>query len=100
MNFNEYQDATARTWKFGTEHTEAIKYLTMGLTGEAGEVAEWSKKTLYHGKPPGEGIVGELGDVLWYVARLAAETGYSLQQVAEMNIEKLRVRHLEKASSS
>lgn len=95
MTFDEYQDATSRTWKFGVDNSrEALSYLTMGLTGEAGEVAEYLKKFLYHHKDlPEEDLAGELGDVLWYTARLASVWGYSLGTIAEMNIEKLAARH-------
>lgn len=95
MNFNEYRQAAAGTWKFGGDsYKDALSYLTHGLTGEAGEVAEYVKKLLWHGKKPDiEGLPYELGDVLWYLDRLAALEGYTLEQIAEMNVAKLKARH-------
>lgn len=94
MSFDEYQEETARTWKFGTDDIDSIFYLGLGLNGEAGEVAEHIKKVFFHGKTFDDSALAyELGDVLWYLARLAAEGGYSLQRIAEMNIQKLRERH-------
>jgi NTP pyrophosphatase (non-canonical NTP hydrolase) len=31
----------------------------------------------------------ELGDVLWYISQLATELGFTLEEIASMNIEKL-----------
>lgn len=72
-------------------------YPTLGLVGESGEVAEKLKKIIRDkgGKPTEEDkheIAKELGDVLWYVANLAAEFGYSLSTIAQMNLEKLHSR--------
>lgn len=97
MTLNDYQEATFRTWKYGNfdnNSREALSYLTMGLTGEAGEVAEFVKKWLWHSnRKPEEDLIGELGDVLWYLARLADQWGLSLSEVAEHNLAKLAARH-------
>ena len=37
-------------------------------------------------------IVKEIGDVLWYCATLARDLGYELDDVAQMNVDKLRSR--------
>lgn len=71
----------------------AIAYVALGL-GEAGEVQGKVKKILRDDDfivtdEKREAIALELGDVLWYVARMADELGYSLQQIADKNIEKL-----------
>lgn len=67
---------------------QAIAYLTLGLTSEAGEVADLVKKNIRDGKKL-DHLPKELGDVLWYVARLCDETGYKLSDIASDNIEKL-----------
>jgi NTP pyrophosphatase (non-canonical NTP hydrolase) len=67
---------------------------TAGLTGEAGEVSDYLKKVLGHGKPLEVATVKkELGDVLWYVAALAQSFGLSLSEIATANVEKLRARY-------
>ena len=71
-----------------------LPILALGIAGEAGEVADLVKKELGHGHPRNsEKMAKELGDVLWYVAALAEEYGYSLSAVATMNIEKLKARY-------
>ena len=72
-------------------------YPTLGLTGEAGEVADKVKKVIRDrggsfDRETREAIKLELGDVLWYVAQLASELGYDLEEVAEANLQKLSSR--------
>ena len=39
-----------------------------------------------------EALAKELGDVLWYLAQLATELDLDLDEVAELNLEKLLSR--------
>ncbi|SRR3989344_6059779 len=93
MTFEEYQSESSKTAKYPDVGKNFI-YPVLGLTGETGEVAEKIKKILRDK----EGVVSdgdrqeikkELGDVLWYLSRLSAELGLSLEDVAQSNIEKL-----------
>ena len=92
--FNDYQEQTALTAKYPKE--QAINYCTLGLVGEAGEIANKVKKVIRDNRPVDEAFVAdmkaEIGDVLWYVARLAAELGISLEDVATYNMDKLLSR--------
>lgn len=66
----------------------------LGIAGEAGECADLVKKNLLHGAPRNaEKMLLELGDVLWYLAMLAARYGFTLQDVADANVEKLCKRY-------
>jgi NTP pyrophosphatase (non-canonical NTP hydrolase) len=76
---------------------ENFVYPTLGLSGEAGEVAEKIKKVIRdkEGKIDNETremIRKELGDVMWYVAQLATELDLTLDEIASANIEKLASR--------
>lgn len=95
MDFNQYQTRTLETAVYpgaGYGGRDAIEYCVLGLAGEAGEVAgKFSKvirgdKSLQDMMPT---LEAELGDVLWYVARLAAELGIPLEVLADRNIAKL-----------
>ena len=95
MNANSYQQWTLSTAIYpgaGTGNDSELSYLGLGLNGEAGEVADKIKKHLRDGKLDIGGIVYELGDVCWYVARLAESLGYSLEDVLEINHSKLESR--------
>lgn len=92
---NEYQKEAVKTADFPEKYKMIIT--SLGLNGEAGEVAEKVKKLLRDNN--GElddahrmGIVKELGDVLWYLAVLAHELGFTLQEVANVNIHKIQSR--------
>jgi len=96
MTFQEYQEESRKTAIYPNKDNNFI-YPTLGLAGEAGEVAEKIKKVLRDGNgivsdEKREEITKELGDVLWYVANLAKELKVSLEDVAQKNLEKLQSR--------
>ena len=96
MNFNEYQKLTERTAPKEGEMSRELRIATygLGLTGEAGEVAELIKKEVGHKHPADPlKILKELGDDLWYLTRIAAEYGHTLEEVAIANIAKLEERY-------
>ena len=90
MTLNEYQDEAKQTR--GTQCDRL--YLGVKLLEEASEASQPVIKEHYHGKAVDVShLMDELGDVLWYIATLADDFGWSLQDVAEYNIQKLRNRH-------
>ena len=67
------------------------------MTGEAGEVAEKVKKVIRdknckYDENTKQEIAKEIGDVMWYIASLCYELGYSMDEVAQMNLDKLTSR--------
>ena len=95
MHFNEYQEKAKSTDIYPPEHY--INCHSFGLFSEAGEIAGKLKKINRDdkGKISNEKrveIAHELGDVQWYIARLAEDLGYDLEDIAIMNIEKLSDR--------
>jgi len=73
----------------GSGNTLALSYCALGLTGESGEYSEKVKKLIRDGKLDKPLALKELGDVLWYLTASANELGYTLTDVAEVNIVKL-----------
>ena len=98
MTFDEYQQFAKSTAVYPDEYK--VIYPTLGLTGEAGEVAEKVKKyirdgiNISFGLTPSEteNLKKELGDVLWYVSALASDLDISLEDIAETNVSKLTSR--------
>ena len=76
--------------KILTKDQERLVENTLGLVGEAGEVAEKIKKLIRdNNKYANEEIMKELGDVVFYATALANIYGRGLQEVLELNIQKL-----------
>ena len=97
MKFEEYQ-SEARSTALYPKRLNNLEYPTLGLAGEAGEVANIVKKIQRdHGGVINEEIKGklkdELGDVLWYISACADELGLTLTEIAAFNVEKLSKRH-------
>ncbi len=82
---NEYQEKCKSTAIYPKK--DAIAYLSLGLVSEAGEVAGKVKKQIRDGTV--SNVASEIGDVLWYAARLADELDLSLAEIAEENMMKL-----------
>ena|SRR5437870_5313160 len=99
MNATDYQEAAARTMIDKPDHEFSgndlmLMWCTLGLIGEAGEVAEHIKKGICHQHGlDREKLAKELGDVLWYVAAIATLIDASLSDIMEQNIAKLRQRY-------
>lgn len=95
MTLDEYQKHALETAIY--PENRRIIYPTLGLTGEAGEVADKVKKVIRDGgeeftPEKRREIMKEIGDVLWYCATLSHDLGYSLDEVAQANVDKLRSR--------
>ena len=66
----------------------------LGLSGEVGELNDMIKKWIFHEKPFDEvHAKKELGDVLWYVAMMCHSFGWDLNEILQMNIDKLKARY-------
>lgn len=103
MKLNDYQEKAESTDKY--PYAERLTCQALGMNGEAGEVADKIKKIFRDtnvqrdevGKviltdEQKQEIAKEIGDVLWYVATLSNTIGYSLEDVAKMNLDKLASR--------
>ncbi|MFM8604055.1 MAG: nucleoside triphosphate pyrophosphohydrolase family protein [Cyanobium sp.] len=96
MDFATYQERCRSTARYPQVGSNPI-YPTLGLCGEAGEVADKVKKVVRDRDGQFDAAVRddlllELGDVLWYVAQLASELELDLEAVAEANLAKLASR--------
>lgn len=102
MTFDEYQKAAESTnLTPGKGKVLSIAFMdkVLGLVGESGEFADKVKKILRDDKAvlseeKRQLLVKELGDVLWYVATLCKHLDVSLEELAKLNIDKLKSRHV------
>lgn len=92
MTLDEYQAAAKETAVYRENPSLHMIYPALGLCGEAGEVAEKIKKFLRDAVLDHNALRLELGDVLWYVSAMATEFGWTLEEVAQGNLDKLRAR--------
>jgi NTP pyrophosphatase (non-canonical NTP hydrolase) len=94
IDFNEYQSLALRTMNPQIVGIKRITNCALGAAGEAGEIADLVKKHLFHDHPlDSEKILKEAGDNLWYLAVLSHTLGVSLSDVAQGNVDKLRLRY-------
>jgi len=94
-----YSHFTARLQELEISGFSSERLLTasVGMCAEAGEFTEVVKKIIFQGKPVTEEnlfhLKRELGDIMWYVAQACMGLGISLDEVMEMNVEKLVARY-------
>lgn len=108
MTGNEYQELAMRTnddmstYRLETAIDEkdviydmgGVIMASLGLSGEVGELNDMIKKWIFHRSEMDiTHAKKELGDILWYVACMANSFGWSLNEIMQMNIDKLRVRY-------
>ena len=77
--------------------SERLLTASVGMCAEAGEFTEVVKKIVFQGKPVNEEnlfhLKRELGDIMWYVAQACMGLGTSLDEIMEMNVDKLVARY-------
>lgn len=94
MTINEYQKLAMMTLNPELDKKDVLINGVMGLCGESGEAIDIVKKHLAQGhRLDTEHLAKELGDIAWYLAETAAAIGYNLEDIFQMNIEKLKKRY-------
>jgi NTP pyrophosphatase (non-canonical NTP hydrolase) len=87
---NEYQ-AEAMSFRLESANEQ---YALMGLAGEVGEVLGLAAKAVRDGRNHDYelNMKKELGDALWFIAAVALDNGYTLEDIAISNVAKLSSR--------
>ena len=98
MTFDEYQKQAIVTNLRKDDTFQELMQQVLGLGDEAGEVLAIFKKWIRDneadiGRLDKKNVAKELGDILWYIAVVAHDLDISFDEIATMNIEKLRSRH-------
>lgn len=94
MDANEYQRLAMVTLNPALDKKDILINGVMGLCGESGEAIDIVKKHLAQGHELDTAhLAKELGDIAWYLAETATAIGYSLSDILQMNIDKLKKRY-------
>lgn len=95
LTFDQYARATEQTAIYrgaGSGSEVALMYVGLGVGGEGGEVCDVIKKAYRDGELDEAKLRKEIGDVIWYLARICREKGWSLGHIASENLVKLEDR--------
>ena len=96
MTINEYQKLAMTTLNPALSPKDDLINGVMGLCGESGEAIDLVKKHLAQGHELNkEQLAKELDDIAWYLAETATAIGYPLEDILQMNIDKLKKRYPE-----
>lgn len=69
---------------------------SLGLSGEVGELNDMIKKAVFHKHTiNNDHVKKEIGDILWYVALMCDSFGFAMDEIMQMNIDKLKARYPE-----
>lgn len=95
MRGNQYQDLASRTINQKLSDQELELHALHGMVGEIGEIHSIYQKT-YQGHDIAEQhehLQKEVGDLLWFVAEYCTACGWWIEDIMQMNIDKLRARY-------
>jgi NTP pyrophosphatase (non-canonical NTP hydrolase) len=97
MNLDEYQKQALTTVLATEDKFKDLLHWVLGINGESGEIAEKVKKIIRDkngqvSEADKQELAKEIGDVLWYLAVFADQLGFSFNDVAQQNLDKLQSR--------
>jgi len=97
MTAQEYLEFTRTTrCKMTVDKKMVMPILALGLAGETGEVCDKLKKHIRVGNTSTtldrDGMLKELGDVMWYLTSITDELGFTLDEVIDRNVKKIQGR--------
>ena len=95
MQMNEYQKAAARTMNKELYREQQAYHAMHGMVGEIGEFHSLYQKSYQGHVIDMAHLKKELGDLLWFIAEYCTAMDWTLEEVAQMNIDKLKARYPE-----
>lgn len=95
MNLAQYQKLAARTINKELAPLQLLWHSLFGMASEVGEIHGLYQKEYQGHKTDPAHLMKELGDLLWFVAEFATANGWTLESIAQMNIDKLKARYPE-----
>ena len=95
MTLNEYQKLAQRTMDMNRGNEDNKNHALHGMVGEIGELHSIYQKYYQGHEIDNDHLKKEVGDLLWFIAEYCSAKGWSLDDVATLNIEKLKARYPE-----
>jgi len=96
MTGNEYQELASRTIDPDATKADKEYHALHGMVGEIGELHSiYQKRYQGHYETSDEHRMKEVGDLLWFLAEYCTACGWTLEEVMQMNIDKLKARYPE-----
>ena len=93
MRANEYQQLAARTINHDFNNQVIEEHALFGMAGEIGEIHSLYQKVYQGHLFDEEHAKKEVGDLLWFIAEYCTAMGWTLEEVMEQNIQKLKARY-------
>ena len=93
MTLNEYQALALRTINPELTVSQQVRHALFGIASETGELLGLYQKSMQGHEFNDEHMLKKCGDILWMMAELLTANGYTLDDVARMNIDKLKARY-------
>lgn len=95
MTGNEYQKLASRTIRQDMWRVDKEYHALHGMVGEIGELHSIYQKRFQGHEDTEEHRMKEIGDLLWFIAEYCTACGWSLDEIMQMNIDKLKARYPE-----
>ena len=95
MTLQEYQNAAARTINRDLCTWEIESHALHGMVSEIGELHGLYQKVYQGHEADTAHLKKELGDLLWFIAEYCTAMDWDLDEVAQLNIDKLKARYPE-----
>lgn len=93
MSPNQYQMLAARTMRNDLSAKEQQKHALFGMAAELGELHGIYQKTYQGHEFDTEHVKKEIGDMLWFIAEYCTAWRWNLEDIMQLNIDKLRARY-------
>jgi len=95
MTLNEYQELAGRTINRNLRKDEILRHALFEMCGELGEIHSIYQKVYQGHKITMDDLKKEVGDLLWGIAEFCTVNGFTMDEIAEINIDKLKKRYPE-----
>ena len=93
MELNEYQKLAERTINYRLRRDEVLRHSLFEMCAELGEIHSIYQKVYQGHHIKVDDLKKEVGDLLWGIAEFCTVNEFTLEEIAEINIAKLKERY-------